>query len=144
MAKKLKNKSKLALVKIAVGMDLHTEGLTRPQLIEVIESRRAFLLREAAEPVAKLKETAAKEAPIGDGRTEMPTEVTNMSLAGNQQNASNAVVTSGPDAILVCDTCKRKGKQLFSCPNCTKTYCNHCRTPHVGHYKECQFCGEGL
>ena len=43
----------------------------------------------------------------------------------------------------VCDTCKREGR-LMVCPQCGKTYCNKCRTPHQGHYRTCQFCEAGL
>lgn len=42
-----------------------------------------------------------------------------------------------------CDTCSRVGV-VMQCLNCGKTYCNRCRTPHIGHYPTCQGCEQGL
>lgn len=56
---------------------------------------------------------------------------------------------SGPTPIKInpgdakCDTCKRIGT-VMKCEYCGKTYCNECRTPSHGHYKNCQFCGKAF
>lgn len=44
------------------------------------------------------------------------------------------------DAKAKCDTCERLSV-VMKCEKCGKTYCQQCRTPHYGHYKNCQFCG---